>query len=365
MTSNRQCILFLVPYPQGTVASQRFRFEQYIPILVENGFQVTRLPFFSASQYIRVNSRANPAILAGVLIVSFIKRIVALLKVPGAAFVFIHREATPAGPPVIEWIIARLFRKKIIYDFDDAIWLTDNIHESRIASFFRWRQKASTICSLSYRVSCGNAYLAAFARKFNTQVTVNPTTIDTETLHNPALYKLVKKEASITIGWTGTHSTLKYLQMLIPVFQHLQSLHKELRLLVIADRQPDIQISNLKFVPWNKETEAEDLLKLDIGVMPLPDNAWSKGKCGFKALQYMAMEIPCVASPVGVNTEIIEHGITGYLATTPQQWIDLLDDLIRNENLREKIGKAGRQKVLARYSVTANRFNFLSLFEKK
>lgn len=361
--SNRPRIVFLVPYPQATVGSQRFRFEQYIELLRKNGFQVKQLPFFSSSRYAKVNSRINPVTRMWLLSLSFIERFVALREVRQASFVFIHREATPVGPPVIEWIIARILRKKIIFDFDDAIWLTDNVREARMASLLRWRHKVASICSYSYRISCGNTYLAAYATQFNARVTINPTTLDTVNLHNPLLYTSIKKSEPVTIGWTGTHSTLKYLQMLEPVFKDLLKRHPHLCFMVIADRKPERHVEALKFVRWNKVTEMEDLLAFDIGVMPLPDDAWSKGKCGFKALQYMAMEIPCVASPVGVNTEIIEHGKNGYLAESQEQWTEWLDVLIRDKELRESMGKAGRQKVIDYYSVLSNQSNFFSLFE--
>jgi glycosyltransferase involved in cell wall biosynthesis len=133
---------------------------------------------------------------------------------------------------------------------------------------------------------------------------------------------------------------------------------------VIADKPPSIQaIPSVKFVPWNTETEIQDLLEFDIGIMPLPDDEWAKGKCGFKALQYMALEFPAVASPVGVNTKIINHGQNGFLCSTPGEWEAALRMLIENEALRKQIGSNGRKTILESYSVTSNASNFLSLFE--
>lgn len=122
-------------------------------------------------------------------------------------------------------------------------------------------------------------------------------------------------------------------------------------------------LKNLVFKPWKKETEIEDLALFDIGIMPLPDDTWAKGKCGFKALQYLAMEIPAVVSPVGVNSKIIEHGGNGFCCTTEEEWFEVLEILILNEAGRKIMGERGRRKVIEHYSVLSNSATFLSLFE--
>ena len=292
----------------------------------------------------------------------FGKRLWHITRAINYQVIFLHRELTPLGPPLLEWVLSKILKKKIIYDFDDAIWLTDKTNEPRIEKMLRWRTKVASICKWSYKVSCGNEYLANYARQFNSNVLVNPTTIDTENLHNPR--KTIKENTGkITIGWTGSHSTLKYLKEIEPVLQYLETKYPHVQILIIADKKPDLQLQNLEFIKWNKETEAEDLSKIDIGIMPLPDDEWSKGKCGFKALQYMAMEIPCVISPVGVNIQIIDHGTNGFLANNDQEWITHLEYLISNQSARVLLGKAGRKKIIENYSVLSNTTNFLSLFE--
>ncbi len=255
--------------------------------------------------------------------------------------------------------------KKIIYDFDDAIWLTDNSHEPGVEKILRWRKKVASICRWSYQVSCGNEYLAQFARLHNKRIVINPTTIDTLGLHNPALYGRPQNKSSenITIGWTGSHSTLKYLHGIESILTELQTKYHHLDFMVIADKPPSISIPRLQFVRWKKETEAYDLTHIDIGIMPLPDDPWTRGKCGFKALQFMAMEIPCVASPVGVNTSLITHGESGFLASTSAEWLHCLELLINDSSLRKHLGKNGRKKVETHYSIASNTSTFLSLFE--
>jgi glycosyltransferase involved in cell wall biosynthesis len=167
---------------------------------------------------------------------------------------------------------------------------------------------------------------------------------------------------AITLGWTGTHSTLKYLEPLVPVLQKLESTYPHFRLVVIADKRPSLAVQSLIFLPWLKDREIEDLLQFDIGIMPLSDDVWTRGKCGFKALQYMALGIPAVASPVGVNKEIIDQGVNGFLCATEEEWFIHLKSLINHPTLREQIGQQGRRKVIDHYSVLSNTPTFLSLF---
>lgn len=295
----------------------------------------------------------------------FWRRSVGLFDVWSADFVFIHREAAPVGPPVFEWIIARIFHRRIIYDFDDAIWLTDKL-ESPLVKMIKCRGKVSTICKWSYRVSCGNAYLAEYAKKFNPNVVINPTTIDTDRQHNPSLVRGLRDHSvskPLTIGWTGSHSTLKYLNELQPVFKCIESEHPDVCFLIIADKRPDLSLDRLTFIPWRAETEIADLSQIDIGVMPLPNDEWSKGKCGFKILQYMSLCIPSLNSPVGVNIDIVNHGINGFLCSTKEEWLHGIRLLIADKELRDRLGAAGRQTVVNHYSVNSNSATFLALFE--
>lgn len=359
-------ILFLIPYPLQEAPSQRFRFEQYFGTLTEMGIKYTIQSFLNSQnwQSFYKSGKIFTKLLA--LTLGFVKRWGVLFLVPSYDYVFIHREAAPLGPPVFEWIIARLLRKKIIYDFDDAIWLTDRKTESALFQFIKFRRKVRLICSWSHKVSCGNAYLADYAKRFNLNVLVNPTTIDTDNLHNPGRYRdrinHLKQDPTVIIGWTGSHSTLKYLNEIEGVLQRIQSTHTNVHVCVIADKKPQLTLQRLQFKPWSVETEISDLATFDIGIMPLLDDEWAKGKCGFKALQYMAMTIPTIASPVGVNTTIIQHGINGFLASTPDEWYDFLKALIENKELRAQIGTEASQQVSKNYSISSNKNLFVSLF---
>lgn len=355
--------MFLFPYPLYNSPSQRFRFEQYFEELTKQGIQYTCHSFWDKKGWDILYAKGKYIDKLIFLLFGFFHRFNTIINVRKTDLVFIHRECAPLGPPVFEWIIAKVLKKRIIYDFDDAIWLPNTSSENKLASFIKWHGKFNAICRWSYRISCGNAYLASVARGFNPNVVINPTTIDTEHLHNPALYDVKKDENFITIGWTGTHSTMKYLDEVIPVLRTLEERYSNLRFLVICNKKPHFNLRSLTFIPWSKETEIPDLLKIDIGIMPLVNDAWAFGKCGFKVLQYMALAIPAVASPIGVNAAIIDQGKNGFSCTTNEEWLACLEHLIQQAELRRSIGIQGRKKVVEGFSVASNSANFLGLFE--
>jgi glycosyltransferase involved in cell wall biosynthesis len=357
-------IYFLVPYPLNESPSQRFRFEQYFGILLANGHQYRVQTFLSKNNWRIFFSRGRITKKVIAVASGFLRRSAILFRLFPYDFIFIHREAAPVGPPIFEWIIARVLRKKIIYDFDDAIWMSDRKKESFIFRVLKSRSKVAQICEMSYRVSCGNEYLCQYAKQFNNKVVLNPTTIDTESHHNPGLFNRTDFIDNIVIGWTGSHSTLKYLESLEPVFIGLEKRYPNIVFVVIADQKPNLQVKNFIFRPWSEQTETADLANFDIGVMPLTDDEWAKGKCGFKALQYMAMEIPAICSPVGVNAKIIDHEKNGLLAKTESEWTDCLQRLIADTQLRKTMGVNGRTKVIQAYSVASNSSNFLALFAR-
>ncbi|MTI19522.1 glycosyltransferase, partial [Fulvivirga sp. RKSG066] len=164
------------------------------------------------------------------------------------------------------------------------------------------------------------------------------------------------------IGWTGTHSTLPYLQNIISAIRELEK-EIDFTFLIIANKKPDIELDSLQFIKWSKSTEITDLIKTDIGIMPLTDDLWSKGKCGFKALQYLALEKPALVSPIGVNKHIIQEGVTGFFCVSKDDWKNKLRQLLSDHSLRNAMGKRGREFVKKNYSVDSNSINFLSLFE--
>lgn len=352
-------ILFLAPYPLQEAPSQRFRFEQYLQILEEKGFHYHFQSFLSPKGWQVLYQPGKPVLKVFHVLWGFLRRKRMLLYLYKFDYVFVHREAAPLGPPIFEWIIAKIFRKKIIYDFDDAIWMADEGDLEGILLKLKWHGKVASICKWSYKVSCGNEFLREYALRFNPDAFYNPTTIDTEHVHNQTKIHTDKK--NLSIGWTGTHSTLRFLEPLWPVLKQLEDQYDN-RFVLIANREPKHPLKNLSFVPWSKSSEINDLLLIDIGIMPLEEDVWSEGKCGFKALQYMALGIPAVASPVGVNTRIIQHGQNGYLCNKPEEWFECLSRLMEDLTLRAELGGRGKECVDESYSVRSNSSNFLALF---
>lgn len=351
-------VLILTPYPFGKAASQRFRFEQYLELLKEKGIDYTISPFYSEKTFEILYQKGYFFNKFFAILFGLLKRKREVLTSSPYDYIFIHREVSPIGPPYFEWFLARVMKKKIIYDFDDAIWLKNASDTNRIFAFMKTHANVAKICRYAYKVSCGNNYLCNFAKEFNSQVILNPTTIDTENHHNSVKQHVHQPPV---IGWTGTHSTIRYLDDLIPVLQELSKKY-DFEFRVISDLKVDYPLKNFTFIPWKKATEIEDLMQFDIGVMPLSDDPWSKGKCGFKALQYMALGIPALASPVGVNASIIDHGVNGFLCANNDEWYAHLEQLLQDSELIQHMGKKARPKIEQSFSVLSNSNNFLHLF---
>ena len=364
-------ILFVVPYPPGQAPSQRFRFEQYLDLLEQNGHSYTFAPFLDAATWAILYKPGQTAAKIKGVLAGLGRRLLLFGDLGQYDFVFVHREAAPMGPPVLEWLMAKVWNKRIIYDFDDAIWLRDDLASGpTLFGRLKWTQKVGSICRWAHRVSCGNDYLASYARGFNPRpgaVVVNPTTLDTNHLHNRLRDQTVQPGETIVVGWTGTHSTLPYLDKLWPIFRQLEAEEglPPFELRVIANQQPlpDPGLRSLRFVPWRKATEIDDLLGFHFGLMPLEDDPWAKGKCAFKALQYMALGMPALVSPVGMNTEVVESGVNGFVCNSPSEWHAAIRRLLTDADLRARQGAAARRTIVARYSVVSNEANFLGLFQ--
>lgn len=350
----------MTPYPLGKAPSQRFRFEHFLKFMEENDSHWDFKPFVSPGSYEKLYNHRGLLSKIAMLIGGFVSRFLALFKLRRYQIVFIHRELTPFGPPVFEWIIAKLLKNKIIYDFDDAIWLPDQHGENQSWKWLKWRSKVKWICKWSWKVAVGNRYLAEYAERYNQNVVVLPTVVDTK-VHAPEIRNQKLETKRPIIGWTGSHSTLKYLDLILPTLLKLEK-ESDFEFRVIANQDPQLPLKNYQFVTWKKESEIEDLKAFDIGVMPLPDDEWAKGKCGFKLIQYLALEIPAVASPVGVNKEIVLPGKTGLLASSEQEWTSSMSELVQNKNLRTEMGQEGRKLVKKHYSVDAQKQVFFDLF---
>jgi len=351
-------VLFLVPYPLSYAPSQRFRVELFLPYSEQNGIVYDIQSFLDDNTFHLLYKKGKTFRKFTGILRGFWKRfILVLFGAKKYHYVFIHREASPLGPPIFEWMLASLLKKKIIYDFDDALWIADS--KNNLLNVLKCNWKIKYICKWSYRIAAGNSYLYSFASRYNENVKKIPTSVDTVNHHNRIKDQNTNK---IVIGWTGSHSTLKYLDSILPVLKKVIEM-KTVSVTIICNQPPQFELPNLRYITWKESTEIDDLLKMNIGIMPLERDKWSEGKCGFKLIQYLSLGIPAIASPVGVNTEIIEDGKNGFLCQNLGEWERAMIQLIENKVLRHEFGEKGREKVIGSYSIQANAASFFGFFE--
>jgi glycosyltransferase involved in cell wall biosynthesis len=352
-------ILIVCLHAPGRVPGQRFRFEQYLEFLRSEGIECTYSNLLEEKDYRNFYGRRRYWQKLGIVIKGFLKRMRELKTIRQYDLVFIQREAFMLGTTYFEKRYAR--HSKIIFDYDDAIWLDLVSGHNRRFRFLKNPDKTKTIISLSKLVFAGNRFLADYALQYNKNVVIVPTTIDT-TAYQPAY--TVEKE-KICIGWSGSFSTIAHFETCLDSLLAVKKKYGDrIYFKVIGDGNYSNNELGIKGYEWKKDSEIQDLREIDIGIMPLPDDEWSKGKCGLKGLQYMALAIPTIMSPVGVNCEIIQDGHNGFLASATDEWIDKLSRLIESPELRLAMGEKGRHTVLSYYSTEANKNIYLNHFKK-
>ncbi len=352
-------ILFLTPAPGNISPSQRFRFEQYIHLEDFSSHSWEIRSFYDQKTWDVLHKNGHAFTKVFGIFLGFIRRFFTMFTIFSFDCVYIHREAAPIGPPIFEWMIARLFRKKLIYDFDDTIWVKMASVANPWVGSLKCSWKVARICKMAHKVSVGNDFLAEFARKHNDNVTICPTVVNTVNYHN----QIKNQETGhVIIGWTGTYTNLHNLQLVNDVIGRLQQKYA-VQFLIICNRDPKLEGVNYTYQKWELKSEISDLMQIHIGIMPLANSDLEKGKCGFKAIQYNSLGIPAVVSPVGANKKVITHGQNGYLASTPNEWYTHLEVLINDTALRSKLGLNGRQNIIDHYSVQANKHLFKSLFD--
>jgi len=337
-------VLALMPGLFDTSPGQRYRLEQWGPLLRERGVEITYAPFEDDELHSIVYKPGRMGKKLQLVTRNLARRLSTINKARNYDLVYILREAALLGPPVFERLIHQQ-RIPFVFDFDDAIFVSYRSPSNGYLSYLKFASKTKTICRLASHVMVGNPYLAEYARQVNDNVTVVPTTIDTEKYQ----VRPKKDDGPLVIGWTGSFSTVQHLDTLRGALKKLAET-EQFRLRVIGTPTYELAPIDVEAMPWRAATELDDLRAIDIGVMPLPDDNWSKGKCGLKALQFMALGIPTICSPVGVNTDIIQDDENGFLAATEAEWVDKLSRLLRSAELRRRLGDAGRTTVEQRYS---------------
>lgn len=351
-------VLFVTLHRPNRSPSQRFRFEQYISYLEENGFEC-KLSYLLDEKDDKLFYQ--PKSYFGkfqILLRSILKRYNEVTFKKSPDIVFIQRECFMLGSTFFEKKFAK--KSNLIFDFDDSIWLQNVSEANKRFSFLKNAAKTKDIIELSHLIFAGNEYLADYARKYNSNVTIIPTTIDTEEY----VRKSVERNPNVvTIGWSGSVTTIQHFSYAIPALKIIREKYGDKVVFkVIGDGNYINKELEIKGLPWAKETELEDLSSFDIGIMPLPDDEWAKGKCGLKGLQYMALEIPTIMSPVGVNSQIIQQGENGYLASDIDEWVNTISILIESKSHREEVARNGRKTVVDKFSVASTKEKYLDAF---
>ena len=355
-------ILFIASHRLDRSPAQRFRFEQFLEYFESNGFHCEHSHFISGNDDKYLYRKGKYFQKFRILLKAILIRLKDVSRADAFDIVFIQREAFLLGSTYFE----RRFSKskaKLIYDFDDSIWLGDTSDANKKLRWLKYPGKIAKIISISDMVFAGNKYLANYASYYNSHIKIVPTTINTDEYKRNINSK--RTDGKVCIGWTGSITTIKHFEYALPTLRKLkQKYGDQLVIKVIGDKNYVNEELDIKGQGWNKENEIDELSSFDIGIMPLPDDEWSKGKCGLKGLQYMALEIPAIMSPVGVNSEIIKDGVNGFLAKNEKEWLEKLSILIDNTKLRDTIGKEARKTVIGNYSKDSEKGNYVKYFNE-
>ncbi|MBL4655747.1 MAG: glycosyltransferase family 4 protein [Bacteroidia bacterium] len=341
-------VLFIAPHRPNRCPSQRFRFEQYLDYLLRNGYSYDFHYLLSKEDDHNFYSSSNYFKKSLIVMKSLLKRIKDVLNSSSYDIIFVQREAIMLGMSIFEFLFSNS-RAKLIYDLDDSIWISDVSHANQNLSWLKKSSKTNSILKYSDMVFAGNKFLADYSSKYNNNVKIVPTTIDTNLYIKMNSYKANSK---VCIGWSGSITTIRHFEWAVPILMKIKNKYMDnVYFKVIGDASYANYQLDVVGIPWQMENEINELSEIDIGIMPLPDDDWSKGKCGLKGLQYMALEIPTLMSPVGVNTEIINDGVNGFLPESELDWIEKISLLVENQQLRKVLGKNGRKTVIEKYSV--------------
>jgi len=336
-------------------ASSRYRFYQYVPSLRNEGWEVKTEPLLSNNYIAFLYDNKELPLLE--IILSYFKRIFLLLKKNKYDIIWIEQESFPWIPFFIEKIFIKS-KTKIVTDYDDAFFHRYDQHSNKIVRYLLG-SKIDSVMNYADLILAGNDYLARRARANHVkQIEIFPTVVDTE------IFKKMKvhKDNVFTIGWIGSPGTAKYLYTIRNAFKKVFD-EGGVKFSFIG--AGDLMFDEFPYenINWDETTEVKEISKFDVGIMPLPDSPWERGKCGFKLIQYLSCCIPVIGSPVGVNDKIIQHGINGFKANSTEDWVKYFQILKNDSALREKMGIQGRNFIINNYSLKNNSMRLVSLFK--
>lgn len=342
--------LLALPKYGRLAASNRQRFQQYVPALERAGFDIDVCELFDDRYMARLQTGAGAAY--GHIVSSYVRRAFALFSGIKYDAIWLQYENFPYFPGLTETLLLPP-KVPVILDFDDAIFHQYDSHRSLMVRALLGRKlhglmRRASICTP------GNRYLAAYAQRYSSDVRIIPTVLDTH-LYQPSRRQ---SRGSVTVGWIGSPSTWEYVRPFLPMLQRLAE-KPGVRVKIVGAGQVRDAPTGIEFVDWSEEKEIAEIQSMDIGIMPLPDKPFARGKCGYKLIQYGACGLPVVASPVGVNTEIVVAGETGFLAESTRDFEAELEKLLSDSRLRERLGAAGRARVTEYYSLAAHEKSFV------
>lgn len=354
-------VLILCPSPKGTAATQRLKYEQYLDLLEKEGYDFTISSFQTKRFWDIVYKPGRTAEKIWWTAIGYLRRIGDLFRAPFYDAVFVNLWITPLGFPLFERMLF-FFNKKVIYDIDDMLFI-DKKQQGKVSLIQRLKGRRKPVVLMKhsrYVIVCTPKLeeIALATNKYKNAIDIS-STFDTGRFTPVDNYR--QKEIT-TIGWTGTHSTIPFLESLQPVLAAV-SRQREIRLMVIANKEYSMKDVPTEFIYWNEETEVKDLHQFDIGLYPIPANEWSLGKSSLKALTYMAIAIPFVATAYGTNYRIMQEGVQGFMALSNEEWIESIIKLIDDVELRKRMGLAGRKTVEDLYSVKVNFSKYLQVFK--
>ena len=333
-------VLFLTKYDRKG-ASSRYRSLQYFPHFEDAGINCTHEPLFS-NEYLKILYETGSRPRIGV-IKSYVGRLWSLLHAQEYDVIVIEKELLPYTPALFERLLGRVDTPYIV-DYDDAIF--HNYDQSSNPVVRRLLgQKIDVVMREADTVVAGNEYLASRARKAGaSRVEIIPTVVDLEKYpHVPP-----DEEGPFTIGWIGSPTTAQYVEEIAPALREVCS-RRDARVVLVGSGAVELPGVPVEVREWSEETEVKDLCEFDVGIMPLEDSPWERGKCGFKLIQYMACGKPVVASPIGMNTTLVDDDENGYLASDHDKWRDTLIQLNKNSEKAKRMGERGRRLIADQY----------------
>ncbi|CAN5760629.1 glycosyltransferase family 4 protein [soil metagenome] len=352
--------MVICPHPENIAPGQRLKYEQYFDHWTEHGYDVKVSPFFSSRMQSILYSKSNKFEKTFWVLRAYVKRIVTLFTLKKYDLVYVFLWVTPFGYPLMEKLYVTM-NKNMVYDIDDAIFMKAKSIMNRSIDFIRGRSKPFFLMKHAKHVIACTPFLTEVAVTYNEHVTDISSTINTDTYLPDNNYR---NDHKIVLGWSGSHSTSPFLYLLKDVLLELNE-KVSFKLLVMGDASFNIEGLDVEAISWTVDDEVPTLQRFDIGLYPLPlDNKWVLGKSGLKALQYMAVGVPVVATAIGANYRIIENGKTGFLVKTKEEWLAKLLLLMNDPELRKNIGQASRQNVEQNYSIHSTAPVYLSIIEQ-